>query len=173
MSGDWDSITLGLREIDKKLDQKVVESIYNCNTDVRPIRPPHNSINIRCDNSKKNDGIRNLQFDPSQAPPNLMNSELYAGRSAKPVPMEFSLPLRWQRGSQFLAVSLSMTVGVWGVLFADFGNGDREIVFSPIRRWFAPYKSLIFGSDHLPSPSPEIVTNPDSNFPSTIEPNTN
>ncbi|KNE89619.1 hypothetical protein PSTG_16925 [Puccinia striiformis f. sp. tritici PST-78] len=110
---------------------------------------------------------------PPKAPPNLMNSELYAGRSAKPVPMEFSLPLRWQRGSQFLAVSLSMTVGVWGVLFADFGNGDREIVFSPIRRWFAPYKSLIFGSDHLPSPSPEIVTNPDSNFPSTIEPNTN
>ncbi|POW10023.1 hypothetical protein PSHT_08963 [Puccinia striiformis] len=105
---------------------------------------------------------------PPKAPPNLMNSELYAGRSAKPVPMEFSLPSTMAKRFPILG-----SVGVWGVLFADFGNGDREIVFSPIRRWFAPYKSLIFGSDHLPSPSPEIVTNPDSNFPSTIEPNTN
>ncbi|KAA1123848.1 hypothetical protein PGTUg99_025992 [Puccinia graminis f. sp. tritici] len=84
---------------------------------------------------------------PPKAPPNLTNPNLYAGRSTKPIPLELSLPLRWQRGAQFLAVSLSITCGVWGVLFADFGNGDREIVFSPIRRWFAPYKSLIFSAD--------------------------
>ncbi|OAV89364.1 hypothetical protein PTTG_28702 [Puccinia triticina 1-1 BBBD Race 1] len=82
---------------------------------------------------------------PPKAPPNLTNPNLYAGRSTKPIPLELSLPLRWQRGAQFLGVSLSITCGIWGVLFADFGNGDREIVFSPIRRWFAPYKSLIFG----------------------------
>ncbi|PLW18070.1 hypothetical protein PCANC_14736 [Puccinia coronata f. sp. avenae] len=85
---------------------------------------------------------------PPRAPPNLGNPNLYGGRSTKPIPLELSLPLRWQRGAQFLAVSLSITCGIWGVLFADFGNGDREIVFSPIRRWFAPYKSLIFSSGH-------------------------
>jgi hypothetical protein len=94
---------------------------------------------------------------PPRAPPNLGNPNLYGGRSTKPIPLELSLPLRWQRGAQFLAVSLSISLssfllqlevdsslysllmfgfiacGIWGVLFADFGNGDREIVFSPVK----------------------------------------
>ncbi|KAH9810834.1 hypothetical protein DFH28DRAFT_932442 [Melampsora americana] len=84
---------------------------------------------------------------PQSFPNDITNRSLYAGRSTKPIPIHLAQPERWQRGAQFLAVTLSLGIGVWGVLFADFGNNDRETVFSPIRRWFAPYKASIFSLD--------------------------
>ncbi|KAG0140589.1 hypothetical protein CROQUDRAFT_84131 [Cronartium quercuum f. sp. fusiforme G11] len=70
---------------------------------------------------------------PQSFPRDVMNPSLYAGRSMKPIPLHLGQPERWQRAAQFLAVSLTLGVGVWGVLFADFGPADKETVFSPVR----------------------------------------
>ncbi|KNZ53537.1 hypothetical protein VP01_320g1 [Puccinia sorghi] len=118
---------------------------------------------------------------PPRAPPNLTNPSLYAGRSTKPIPLELSLPLRWQRGAQFLAVSLSLTPalcfllqpvasGVFclRILETAIERSSSHQLSHPrsffpsrslrIRRWFAPYKSLIFGADRQSSvPQPDDV----------------
>ncbi|EGG09104.1 uncharacterized protein MELLADRAFT_104395 [Melampsora larici-populina 98AG31] len=75
---------------------------------------------------------------PQSFPNDVTNRSLYAGRSTKPIPIHLAQPERWQRGAQFLGVTLSLGIGVWGVLFADFGNNDRETVFSPASQ---PYGS--------------------------------